>query len=116
MTEIIKRRTHNDKNRQHIYSYSTSNALHTASCALLKNIRLKHTTSSGGTLPKSTAELIGNSTFSATESKHTCKVFTKFSTFDTVPLIRYHKLQLMNLLFVIIMYISFQHPENLDIE
>lgn len=53
---------------------------------MLKNIRLKHPTSSGGTLPKSTAEVIGNNTFFAPESKHTCKVFAKFSTLDTVPL------------------------------
>ena len=51
-----------------------------------KNIKLKQQTSSGGTLPKSTAEVIGNSTFFAPESKQTCKVFAKFSTLDTVPL------------------------------
>ena len=66
--------------------YSTPNDLNTASSALLENIKLKQPTSSGGTLPKSTAEVIGNNTFFAPESKHTCKVFARFSTFDTVPL------------------------------
>lgn len=53
---------------------------------MLKNIRLKHPTSSGGTVPKSTADVIGSNTFFAPESKQTCNVLAKFATFATVPL------------------------------
>ena len=49
--------------------YSTPKALNTASSALLKKIKLKRPTSSGGTVPRSTAEVIGNNTFFAPESR-----------------------------------------------
>ena len=41
--------------------------------------------SSGGTLPKSTLELIGINTFFAPLSKHTCSVLDKFGILFIVP-------------------------------
>jgi hypothetical protein len=47
---------------------------------------LKQPIRSAGTLPKSAAEEIGNSTFFAPLSKHTCRAFANSSTFIMVPL------------------------------
>lgn len=46
---------------------------------------LKEPTSSGGTVPRSAADVNGNNTFFAPLSRHTCNVFANSSTFINVP-------------------------------
>ena len=68
-------------------NYSTPRALNTASSAEAYGINWNELISSGGTVVKSTNEMLGSKTFFAPESKHTCSMLAKSSVLINVPLI-----------------------------
>ena len=69
----------------HMLSYSTPNALNTASVGSLYGTSWNADIRSGGTVTSSIIVAAGRSTFFAPLSRHTCSVLARFSTFRIVP-------------------------------